>query len=104
VLEDDTVPSPDILALFEQMIDLLDSDPSIWCISTWHDNAKKGSSRDLKRLFRTDVFPGLGWMLSRSGCSDAVFACGVIILSVDAVVGRIVSPLPSEFMGLVDEK
>jgi alpha-1,3-mannosyl-glycoprotein beta-1,2-N-acetylglucosaminyltransferase len=66
VMEDDLLASPDFLAYFEQTRGLLDSDPTIWCISSWHDNGFKDSSRDLKRLYRTDIFPGLGWMLKRS--------------------------------------
>jgi alpha-1,3-mannosyl-glycoprotein beta-1,2-N-acetylglucosaminyltransferase len=66
VMEDDLIASPDFLSYFEQTQRLLDSDPTIWCISSWHDNGIKGSSCNLKRLYRTDMFPDLGWMLKRS--------------------------------------
>uniref|UniRef100_A0A7S3AC40 alpha-1,3-mannosyl-glycoprotein 2-beta-N-acetylglucosaminyltransferase n=1 Tax=Haptolina ericina TaxID=156174 RepID=A0A7S3AC40_9EUKA len=59
--------SPDFLSLFEQTAWLLQADPTVWCVSSWNDNGFTDlvSDADLGRLFRTDVFPGLGWMLRR---------------------------------------
>lgn len=57
--------SPDFLVFFEQTAPLLDSDDSIWCISSWNDNGVVTSAFDNKRLFRTGFFPGLGWMLRK---------------------------------------
>jgi len=67
VLEDDMHFSPDLLSFFRQSAWLLDADPTIWCISTWNDNGFDTlvSDDDAADLFRTDYFPGLGWMLRR---------------------------------------
>jgi alpha-1,3-mannosyl-glycoprotein beta-1,2-N-acetylglucosaminyltransferase len=40
-------------------------DPSLWCVSSWNDNGFVHLVEDSSRLFRTDYFPGLGWMLTR---------------------------------------
>ena len=45
---------------------LLEMDKSLYCISAWNDNGKEGFVKDNKLLYRTDFFPGLGWMLTRS--------------------------------------
>ena len=41
IVEDDMLFSPDFLGLFEATAPLLDSDPSLWCISSWNDNGLK---------------------------------------------------------------
>ena len=57
--------SPDFLTLFEATAYLLDDDPTIWCVSSWNDNGFAPIAKDNTRLFRTNYFPGLGWMLKR---------------------------------------
>jgi len=42
---------------------LLEEDPSLFCVSAWNDNGFKGLVSNERRLFRTDYFPGLGWMI-----------------------------------------
>ena len=46
---------------------LLRADKSLWCVSAWNDNGKvaltDNSRPDL--LYRSDFFPGLGWMLTK---------------------------------------
>jgi alpha-1,3-mannosyl-glycoprotein beta-1,2-N-acetylglucosaminyltransferase len=46
---------------------LLDQDPSIWCVSAWNDNGKAGliESDENGKLYRSDFFPGLGWMMTK---------------------------------------
>ena len=44
---------------------LLDKDESLFCVSAWNDNGKEGYVKNNKLLYRTDFFPGLGWMLTR---------------------------------------
>ncbi|WKY05523.1 hypothetical protein Q1695_006046 [Nippostrongylus brasiliensis] len=46
---------------------LLDMDP-MWCVSAWNDNGKIGSiDRNAHSLlYRSDFFPGLGWMMTRT--------------------------------------
>ena len=64
VLEDDLHLAVDFLELFLSTAHLLE-DPSIFCISGWNDQGIFGRVRDETRLFRTNYFPGLGWMLRR---------------------------------------
>lgn len=67
LLEDDMLFSPDFLSYFEQTAWLLAADPTIWCVSSWNDNGFDDlvAQEDAPYLFRTDYFPGLGWMLRR---------------------------------------
>ena len=67
LLEDDMVFSPDFVRFFAQTAWLLDADPTLWCVSSWNDNGFESlvQPSDAARLFRTDFFPGLGWMLRR---------------------------------------
>ena len=39
---------------------------NLFCISGWNDNGMQHFSLNETRLFRTDFFPGLGWMLHKS--------------------------------------
>lgn len=65
LLEDDLVVAPDFLTFFQAAAPVLTSDPSLWCVSAWNDNGVRTVATDEGRLFRTDLFPGLGWMISR---------------------------------------
>ncbi|PWA49345.1 alpha-1,3-mannosyl-glycoprotein 2-beta-N-acetylglucosaminyltransferase [Artemisia annua] len=66
ILEDDMEISPDFFDYFEAGADLLDKDKSIMAISSWNDNGQKQFVHDPYTLYRSDFFPGLGWMLSKS--------------------------------------
>ncbi|XP_017294975.1 alpha-1,3-mannosyl-glycoprotein 2-beta-N-acetylglucosaminyltransferase a [Kryptolebias marmoratus] len=67
VVEDDLEVAPDFFEYFRALQPLLKSDASLWCVSAWNDNGRDGyvdpGRADL--LYRTDFFPGLGWMLLR---------------------------------------
>ena len=67
-LSDDLEVSVDFFEYFLALHPLLRDDPTLYCISAWNDNGKRSvideSSPDL--LYRTDFFPGLGWMLTQS--------------------------------------
>lgn len=67
IVEDDLDLSPDFYSYFSSLRFLLDSDPSVWCISAWNDNGKDGYINRQKndQLYRTDFFPGLGWMMTK---------------------------------------
>jgi len=65
VIEDDFTFAPDFLQYFHRLAPLLDSDPSLYCISAWNDNGQDKFVKDSTALYRTEVFPGLGWMLSK---------------------------------------
>ena len=45
---------------------LLDLDKSLWCVSAWNDNGKKGFVDGNDLLYRNDFFSGLGWMIRRA--------------------------------------
>lgn len=67
-LADDLNVAPDFFQYFLGTYPLLKNDPSLWCVSAWNDNGKVNlideSAPEL--LYRSDFFPGLGWMLSRN--------------------------------------
>ncbi|KAL7606201.1 hypothetical protein Lser_V15G17052 [Lactuca serriola] len=65
ILEDDMEISPDFFDYFEAGADLLDKDKSIMAISSWNDNGQNQFVHDPYALYRSDFFPGLGWMLSK---------------------------------------
>lgn len=66
ILEDDMEIAPDFFDYFQAGAMLLDSDKSIMAISSWNDNGQKQFVHDPYALYRSDFFPGLGWMLARS--------------------------------------
>uniref|UniRef100_A0A1A9WMY1 Alpha-1,3-mannosyl-glycoprotein 2-beta-N-acetylglucosaminyltransferase n=1 Tax=Glossina brevipalpis TaxID=37001 RepID=A0A1A9WMY1_9MUSC len=68
IVEDDLNVAPDFYEYFLGTHHLLKEDPSLWCISAWNDNGK-AKFIDVSRpqlLYRTDFFPGLGWMLTKN--------------------------------------
>jgi hypothetical protein len=65
VVEDDMIFAPDFLTYFVQLAPLYAKDPSIYCITSWNDNAQAGLALDPRVMLRTDFFIGLGWMISR---------------------------------------
>ncbi|XP_057656083.1 alpha-1,3-mannosyl-glycoprotein 2-beta-N-acetylglucosaminyltransferase [Diorhabda carinulata] len=68
IVEDDLDVAPDFFEYFLGMYPILLKDSSLWCISAWNDNGKEGLV-DIKRpdlVYRTDFFPGLGWMLTKN--------------------------------------
>lgn len=67
IIEDDLDVAPDFFSYFSALRTLLDKDPTIWCVSAWNDNGKAELIDKTKNelLYRSDFFPGLGWMLKR---------------------------------------
>lgn len=65
IVEDDMEISVDFFEYFQALYPILRDDPSIYCISSWNDNGMTENVRDPKAIYRTDVFPGLGWMMTR---------------------------------------
>jgi len=67
IVEDDLEVSPDFYEYFSATLPVLKKDRSLWCVSAWNDNGKQGlideNAADL--LYRTDFFPGLGWMITK---------------------------------------
>ncbi|CAF1046192.1 unnamed protein product [Adineta ricciae] len=67
ITEDDLEVSPDFLNYFQALYPLLKVDKTIWCISAWNDNGiDKKIERNASLLHRSDFFPGLGWLLTRT--------------------------------------
>lgn len=67
IVEDDLDIAPDFYEYFLGTYPLLLKDSTLWCVSAWNDNGKKDLI-DLNQpelLYRTDFFPGLGWMLQK---------------------------------------
>ncbi|CAG2229343.1 MGAT1 [Mytilus edulis] len=66
IVEDDLEYSPDFFDYFSATYPILKADPTLWCVSAWNDNGKIGMvSDDPELLYRSDFFPGLGWMLEK---------------------------------------
>ncbi|XP_050091968.1 uncharacterized protein LOC126575360 [Anopheles aquasalis] len=67
IVEDDLSVAPDFYEYFLGTYPVLKRDRSLWCVSAWNDNGKEGlidtAAHDL--LYRSDFFPGLGWMLTK---------------------------------------
>uniref|UniRef100_A0A3B4XWB8 Alpha-1,3-mannosyl-glycoprotein 2-beta-N-acetylglucosaminyltransferase n=1 Tax=Seriola lalandi dorsalis TaxID=1841481 RepID=A0A3B4XWB8_SERLL len=65
IVEDDLEVAPDFFEYFRALYPILRSDPTLWCVSAWNDNGRDAlvDSSKAELLYRTDFFPGLGWML-----------------------------------------
>ncbi|VDN21665.1 unnamed protein product [Gongylonema pulchrum] len=64
---DDLDIAPDFFEYFSATRRLLDIDKTLYCVSAWNDNGK-AHLIDLSQpelLYRSDFFPGLGWMMTR---------------------------------------
>jgi len=72
IVEDDLDVSPDFFSYFSASLPILEGDPSLMCVSAWNDNGKLQNidKSAVTRLYRTDFFPGLGWMLTRNLWQD----------------------------------
>jgi alpha-1,3-mannosyl-glycoprotein beta-1,2-N-acetylglucosaminyltransferase len=72
----------DFFSYFAYGAQVLDADKSVWCVSAWSDNGLSRHVMDPSRLYRSDFFPGLGWMMPRHiwdelGPSSCVCVCVV---------------------------
>lgn len=63
ILEDDLELGVDFFTFFALGSKLLDTDSGLYAISSWNDHGTYSS--DAGELYRSDFFPGLGWMLCR---------------------------------------
>uniref|UniRef100_A0A1I8EI27 Alpha-1,3-mannosyl-glycoprotein 2-beta-N-acetylglucosaminyltransferase n=2 Tax=Wuchereria bancrofti TaxID=6293 RepID=A0A1I8EI27_WUCBA len=66
ITEDDLDLADDFFSYFAALKPILLADETIWCISAWNDNggANITDRKHGEKLYRTDFFPGLGWMLT----------------------------------------
>ncbi|KAG5856614.1 alpha-1,3-mannosyl-glycoprotein 2-beta-N-acetylglucosaminyltransferase a [Anguilla rostrata] len=67
IVEDDLEVAPDFFEYFRSLYPILRSDSTLWCVSAWNDNGREGlvDPGKAELLYRTDFFPGLGWMLTK---------------------------------------
>ncbi|XP_071817787.1 protein O-linked-mannose beta-1,2-N-acetylglucosaminyltransferase 1-like isoform X2 [Apostichopus japonicus] len=65
VLEPYLEVSPDFLRYFSQTLHLLEQDRSLLTVSAWNENGFIHSSGAAQIFYRTQNFPGFGWVLSR---------------------------------------
>ena len=61
IIEEDLEVADDFFDYFSQTYPLLESDPSIYCISAWNDQGYQHSVKDPSLLYRVEFMPGLGW-------------------------------------------
>lgn len=64
IVEDDMEIAPDFFSYFTSLAPFLDQNDDVYCISAWNDNGISSLSLNTSQLYRTDFFPGLGWMLN----------------------------------------
>ncbi|GMT32297.1 hypothetical protein PFISCL1PPCAC_23594, partial [Pristionchus fissidentatus] len=64
--EDDLDVASDFFEYFSATRKFLAEDDTLFCVSAWNDNGKENliDGNDPGRLYRSDFFPGLGWMMS----------------------------------------
>lgn len=65
ILEEDLQIAPDFFEYFASTVSMLDNDATLLTVSAWNDNGMKSLVKDPERLFRSDFFPGLGWMMTK---------------------------------------
>ena len=73
-MQDDMQLAPDFFSYFAAMANLMDQYPSLWCISSWNDHGSARLVSDPTQLYRSDFFPGLGWMLTYDVWQDLKYA------------------------------
>eukprot|EP01038_Epipyxis_sp_PR26KG_P016164 gene16164-21976_t len=66
ILEEDLEIAPDFFEYFGSLAKLLDTDPMLLAVSAWNDNGLRSLVKDEQQLYRSDFFPGLGWMMTRA--------------------------------------
>lgn len=66
ILEDDMLLAVDFFEYMGAMSVVLDRDPSVMAVSAWNDHGQAQFVNDNQALLRSDFFPGLGWMTTRS--------------------------------------
>eukprot|EP00754_Rhynchopus_humris_P043945 Rhum_TRINITY_DN3652_c0_g1::Rhum_TRINITY_DN3652_c0_g1_i1::g.11536::m.11536/K00726/MGAT1; alpha-1,3-mannosyl-glycoprotein beta-1,2-N-acetylglucosaminyltransferase len=70
LLEDDLEVASDFFTYMKAAAPLFDNDDTLMCVSAWNDNGKAENVQSPSAVYRTDFFPGLGWMMPRSLWED----------------------------------
>jgi alpha-1,3-mannosyl-glycoprotein beta-1,2-N-acetylglucosaminyltransferase len=73
ILEEDIKVAPDFFSYMAATAPWLDQDPTLYAVSAFNDNGHL-VLEDSERLLRSDFFPGLGWMVTRSLWKDELQA------------------------------
>ena len=60
LLEDDMELAPDFFSYFRATAPLLESDPTLFCVSAWNDNGQAAFVHDASRAFDWIFVSGLG--------------------------------------------
>lgn len=63
-MEEDLEVAPDFFSYFAAFAPVLARDKSLLCVSAWNDHGQSGRALNHTELYRTDIFPGLGWMMT----------------------------------------
>ena len=71
-LEEDLEVAPDFFSYFASLAPLLGRDKSLMCVSAWNDHGQQGRAANTSAAYRTDIFPGLGWMLTAEFASEII--------------------------------
>ena len=66
IVEDDMEFAADFFDYFKAMASLLDADRTLMAASAFNDNGMAPFVADSAQLYRSDFFPGLGWMMTRA--------------------------------------
>jgi hypothetical protein len=65
VIEEELILSPDFLYFFSQLYDTFMNDPTLAALSSWNPNSFLQVAGSAASVYRTNEFPGLGYMLKR---------------------------------------
>lgn len=63
ILEEDLEIAADFYAYFAAVAPLVDTDKTLLAASAWNDNGQERNVRDPSQIYRSDFFPGLGWLM-----------------------------------------
>ena len=66
IVEEDLVFSPDFLLYFARMAPAMDADTSLLAVSAYNDNGLAPIASNACQVYRSEWFPGLGWLASRT--------------------------------------
>jgi hypothetical protein len=84
ILEEDLLVSHDAITYFMGLGSLLDSDNSLFAIRAWSDNGFPAFSKDTSKIFRSEVFVGLGWCINKKTWKDLIEPQWPPALSIEA--------------------
>ena len=65
ILEEDLEIAVDFYSYFAAVAPMVDTDETLLAASAWNDNGQERNVRDPAQIYRSDFFPGLGWLMPR---------------------------------------